>query len=128
MKKLYITAAAAALFSAAALAAPQGFNGGQGVAGGPQGFNNAAPNTVAAVKSQAYDDQIVTLQGRLTKHLQKDHYEFTDLQGNTIEVELDDDQDWSNIAKDQLIEIVGEVDKDLLSISIDVKRAVPVQQ
>lgn len=127
MKKLYITAIAAALFSAAALAAPQGFDG-KGVAGGPQGFNNAAPNTVATVKSNAYDDQIVTLQGRLTKHLQKDHYEFTDLEGNTIEVELDDDHDWSNIAKDQLIEIVGEVDKDLLSISIDVKRAVPVQQ
>ena len=55
-------------------------------------------------------------------------YEFTDEAGDTIEVELDDDRNWSNISKDQLIDIYGEVDKDLMSINIDVKRAVPVQQ
>ncbi|HIV15960.1 MAG TPA: NirD/YgiW/YdeI family stress tolerance protein, partial [Candidatus Avisuccinivibrio pullicola] len=66
--------------------------------------------------------------GRLTNYLGKDMYEFTDEAGDTIEVELDDDRNWSNIAKDQLIDIYGEVDKDLMSINIDVKRAVPVQQ
>ena len=126
MKKLALLAAVAALTSTAVLAAPQGFNNAP-VPGGPQGFNNTAPNTVEGVKSSAYDDQIVTLQGRLTNYLGKDHYEFTDDTG-TIEVELDDDYDWSRIAKDQLIQIVGEVDKDLLSISIDVERAIPVQQ
>ena len=42
-------------------------------------------------------------------------------------MELDDDHDWSNIAKDQLIEIVGEVDKDLMSTSLEVKRAAPAK-
>ncbi len=128
MKKIAILAAAVALVSTAALAAPQGFDGASAVPGGPQGFNNQAPNTVASVKSNAYDDQVVTLQGRLTKYLGKDHYEFTDMAGQTIEIELDDDQDWSFISKDMPIEITGEVDKDLISISIDVKRAVPLQQ
>ncbi len=129
MKKLavLVSAAVLAVASTAALAAPQGFNSSTpAVSGGPQGFANQAPNTVAGVKSSAYDDQVVTLQGRLTNYLGKDRYEFTDMQGGTIEVELDDDYNWSNIAKDQPIEIVGEVDKDLLSTSIDVKRATPL--
>ncbi len=128
MKKLAVLVSAAVLaVTTAAVAAPQGFNSSApAVPGGPQGFANQAPNTVADVKSNAYDDQVVTLQGRLTNYLGKDRYEFTDMQGGTIEVELDDDYDWSSIAKDQPIEIIGEVDKDLLSVSIDVKRATPL--
>ena len=70
---------------------------------------------------------MVTLKGRLTNYLGDDRYEFTDVNGDRIEVELDDDHDWSNIAKDQLIEIVGEVDKDLMSTSLEVKRAAPAK-
>ncbi len=126
MKKLAVVVAATLFATTAAIAAPQGF-GSPNAPAGPQGFANQAPNTVATVKSSAYDDQVVILQGRLTNYLGKDHYEFTDTQGGTIEVELDDDYDWSSIAKDQLIEIVGQVDKDLLSVSIDVERATPIQ-
>ena len=127
MKKLALTAMAVAFVSATALAAPQGFN--QSAApGGPQGFNNQAPNTVSGVLSDAHDDQVVTLQGRLTNFLGDDRYEFTDAAGDRIEVELDDDKNWSNISKDQLINIVGKVDKDLLSTTIEVKQAAPVQQ
>lgn len=125
MKKL-AAIALALMASGAVIAAPSGFNAPTNN-GAPQGFTYNAPNTVEMVRRHAYDDQIVTLQGKLTAYLGKDHYEFTDLEGNTIEVELDDDRNWNNIAKDQPIEITGEVDKDLMSISIDVKRAVPLQ-
>lgn len=89
--------------------------------GGPQGFYNT-PMTVADVKSNAYDDQIVTLRGRLVNYLGHDKYEFADQTGS-IEVELDDDYNWSFISKGEYIEIVGEVDRDFLSISIDVRNA-----
>ena len=127
MKKLNLVAVVAALVSCTAFAAPQGFNQ-SAIPSGPAGFNNQAPTTVKGVLKSAYDDQIVTLKGRLTNYLGDDRYEFTDVNGDRIEVELDDDHDWSNIAKDQLIEIVGEVDKDLMSTSLEVKRAVPAQK
>ncbi|HIV14612.1 MAG TPA: NirD/YgiW/YdeI family stress tolerance protein [Candidatus Avisuccinivibrio pullicola] len=130
MKKLaLVSVIAVALTSAAVMAAPQGFGGGAPAAapGAPAGFNNAAPNTIASVLASAYDDQVVTLEGRLTNYLGEDHYEFTDAAGDRIEIELDDDQDWSFISKDMLIRITGDVDKDLLSTTIDVKRAEPVQ-
>ena len=128
MRKLALTAAAAVFACSAAFASgPQGFNQ-AAVPGGPQGFNNQAPNTVAGVLANAYDDQIVTLQGRLTNFLGDDRYEFTDQAGDRIEVELDDDQNWNHISRDQLITIVGKVDKDLLSTTIEVKQAAPVHQ
>ena len=126
MNKLALTVIGTVFVAAGSLAAPQGFE--QPVAGGPQGFNNQAPNTVAGVLQNAYDDQIVTLSGRLTNFLGDDRYEFTDEAGDRIEVELDDDQNWSNISKDQLITIVGKVDKDLLSTTIEVKQAAPLQR
>ena len=116
------------LASAVAFAAPSGFDSTSAIPQGPQGFANASPNTVAQVLANGRDDQVVTLTGSLTNYLGDDRYEFTDVNGDRIEVELDDDHDWSNIAKDQLIEIVGEVDKDLMSTSLEVKRAVPAQQ
>ena len=53
-------------------------------------------------------------------------YVFADSTGR-IEVELDDDRDWSFIRKDQPITIFGKVDRDRHSISIDVKDARPAQ-
>ena len=128
MKKLTLSLLALSFLSTAVLAAPQGFNANNqtAIASGPVGFNNNAPNTVSGVLENGYDDQIVTLRGKLTNYLGQDNYEFTDVQGNRIEVELDDDYNWSHIAKDQLIEITGEVDKDILSTTIEVKRAVVV--
>lgn len=113
-----ICAVALTSISSFALAGPKGM--------GPGGFDNQAPSTVAGVLNSAYDDQIVVLQGRLTKYLGHDRYEFTDNTG-TIEVELDDDRNWSHIAKDQLIEIHGKFDDDFMDKKIDVKRAVPLE-
>lgn len=123
---LKMFSACLAVCSACAYAQPQGFGGPGGMGGVPGGFNNAAPNTVAGVKSNAWDDQIVYLRGRLTNYLGKDKYEFTDLQGGTIEVELDDDMPWGHISRGQLIDIVGDVDRDLFWVTIDVKHATPV--
>lgn len=130
MKKLslVLSALALALAGANAQAAPGGFDASSQVnVGGPQGFANNNFNTVRAVLDNARDDQYVTLTGRLTNYLGHDRYEFTDNTG-TIEVELDDDKNWSHISKGQLIVINGEVDKDFMSIKIDVKSAQPAQQ
>ncbi len=124
MKKISIMAAVAALsIGASCLASPQGFNDQAYQSGAPRGFENNAPNTVSGVMKSAYDDQIVVLQGRLIRFLGKDKYEFADNSGDVIVVELDDDKNWSHISKDQLIEIVAEVDKDFMRTTLDVKRA-----
>lgn len=93
---------------------------------GPQGFNGPNVGTVAAVSKNAHDDQWVTLRGRLTNYLGHERYEFTDATGS-IEVELDDDRDWSFVSKGQLIDIMGKVDRDFLSTTIEVKKIVPVE-
>lgn len=134
MTKLSVLCAALALtVSSVALAnqGPHGFepawhHGGY-TAQGPSGFDNQAPSTIASVLSSAYDEQYVMLKGRLTKYLGRDRYEFTDGTGK-IEVELDDDHDWSYLAKDQLIMISGEFDNDFFDKKIEVKYAVPVER
>ena len=85
----------------------------------PQGF--AKLSTVAEIQTSSFDEQEVQVQGRLTNYLYKDFYEFTDELGNSIEVELDDDIDWSPVHKDQLIAIYGEVERNLFKLIIDVK-------
>lgn len=121
-------ALAVGVFSGTTLAAPiQGFgNGG----GGPGGFNGGGGQTmtVQSVKRNAYDDQHVSLVGRLTQFLGDDDYVFQDKTG-TIVVELDDDDDhrWNHIQKDQLIQIYGEVDRDDGRVKIEVDRAHPVK-
>ena len=124
MKKIVLTVIPACLLaSAVAFAGPSGFD--RTAPQGPQGFNNAAPNTVAGVLSNGHDDQIVTLEGRLTNYLGHDRYEFTDNAGDRIEVELDDDKNWNNISKGQPIVIVAQIDKDLLSTTLEVYEARP---
>lgn len=125
-KKIVLAAALCALAVpfAALAAGPTGF-GAQERPGAPQGFTLQKMNSIAQLKKEAHDDQLVTLQGRFTKQLSKDKFEFTDAKGDTIVVELDDDQNWSQVHKDALMEIVAEVDKDLVSMeleAIDAKR------
>ena len=59
-------------------------------------------------------------------YLGHDRYEFADDTGR-IEVELDDDRDWSHISKDQQITIFGKVDREHRYVKIDVKDARPAQ-
>ena len=96
-------------------------------AAGPAGFgpDTAAKTTVADVLAHGADDSIVSLRGRFTKHLEDDKYEFVDEAGTAIRAELDDDRDWSMIAKDQLVDIMAEVDRYKQWIKIDVIKAAP---
>ena len=50
------------------------------------------------------------------------------MSGDTIEVELDNDRNWSYLKKDELIDLIGRVDKDMFSIKIEVKKAYPSQR
>ena len=94
----------------------------------PRGFEQQPLTSIEEIKRNGRDDQYVVLRGRLTKYYGKDSYEFADLSGDTIEVKLDDDEDWSYLSRDELIDILGKLDYDWFSVTIDVKRAVPVQQ
>lgn len=87
---------------------------------GPQGFANHL-NSIAVIQSHGRDDETVILRGRLTNFLHKSSYEFTDENGASIEVELDDDVDWSYVHKDQLIEIIGEVERNMFKLKIEAK-------
>ena len=87
---------------------------------GPRGFTEQF-RTVTAIQNHGRDDEDVYMRGRLTNYLCKDRYEFTDETGSAIEVELDDDVDWSPVYKDQLIEIYGEIDRNLFRVRVDAK-------
>ena len=103
---------------AAVAAGPTGFSG-QDRPGAPQGFNLEKMASISQLKSQAKDDQVVVIEGRFTKQIEKDKFEFTDTKGQTILVELDDDRNWSHVRKDALVELTAEVDKDFTSTELD---------
>lgn len=70
-----------------------------------------AVETVADAKDKA-DDTIVVLQGYIAKSLGDDKYAFTDKTGEII-IEIDDDEfDGVSVTSGEMIEIMGEVDKD----------------
>ncbi|WP_281710238.1 NirD/YgiW/YdeI family stress tolerance protein [Anaerobiospirillum succiniciproducens] len=86
----------------------------------PTGFDLYL-TSVHQVQTGASDEAEVLIKGRLTGYLYDNNYEFTDLIGQSIEVELDDDVDWSYVHKDQLIEIYGEVDRNMFKVKIEAK-------
>jgi uncharacterized protein (TIGR00156 family) len=68
------------------------------------------------------DDAVVTLRGNIVQYLGKDMYVFKDSTG-TINVDIDADV-WrgQEVSPKDTVEITGEVDKDWLSLEIDVQR------
>ena len=92
---------------------------------GPKGFNQARLTTISDLKKTAKDDEIVRLEGSLVEQLKHDKYLFKDTNGDTIKLELDDDRDWSFIEKDQPLEIVAKVDKELMSFELELISARP---
>lgn len=99
---------------------------------GPGGFgfgsyHHQGITCVNDVHRYCGDDDYVLLRGSLTRYFGDDDYEFTDERGDTIAVELDDDENWSHISKDQLIEIYGEVERDDFRVKLEVKSARPVR-
>lgn len=93
---------------------------------GPRGFGSEEIMSVGDIHAKAQDGQMVFMQGSLTKYFGGENYEFTDLSGNTIEVELDSDRDWSYLRKDEPIHVVGKLHRNMFSIKVDVKKAFPI--
>jgi len=105
-------------------AAQGGFNAPAAAAHGG-GYSGPGPAimTIEQAKSMR-DDSHVTLQGNIVQHLGKDKYLFRDATG-TIVVEIDHDE-WGgqNIGPNDTVELYGEVDKEWMSVEIDVDRVV----
>lgn len=128
MQKTILTATLCALvlpFSAMAQA-PKGFEPNGQLATQPQGFFLTTLKSLEEVKQNSYDEQLVVLRGRFTRQVSHDKYEFTDEKGNTIVAELDDDHNWSHVAKDALVDILAEVDRDKYRVELEVLEARPV--
>ena len=127
LKKVTFAAAlcAMAIPFAAVAAGPSGVTQSPASARAPQGFQLETMQSIADLKKNARDDQVVKLVGRFTSQLSMEKYEFTDSKGDKVVAELDDDKNWSHIQKDALAEITAEVDKDFTSLKLDVIDARP---
>ncbi|WP_298086669.1 NirD/YgiW/YdeI family stress tolerance protein [uncultured Campylobacter sp.] len=68
------------------------------------------------------DDARVVLEGKIVSEFRPEHYQFVDKNGDAIEVEIDH-KDWRGVTVDENtpVRIYGEVDKDFMKTSIDVK-------
>ena len=68
------------------------------------------------------DDSFVVIDGKIKSQLRREHYRFVDQNGDSIEVEIDDDV-WRGVSVDEntLVRISGEIDKDFTKTTIDVK-------
>ena len=139
MTKMTVAAALCALAMpfAAFAQAPSGFTG--SASAQPQGFSLTTLKSIEEVRKNSYDEQLVVLRGRFTRQVTHDKYEFTDEKvthdkyeftdekGNTIVAELDDDKNWSHVAKDALMDILAEVDRDRYKVELEVLEAKPVR-
>lgn len=104
---------------------------------GPQGNQNnkggyqgpSLSQTITSVKDamSLRDDAYIKMRGKIVKHSHKDKYIFRDETGD-ITIEIDKDK-WRGliINESDLVEIVGEVDKDWNSVEIDVDYITKVQ-
>lgn len=119
-KKIVLSAAlASAMFAAG------GFTGAssnaQGTTGGFVGKGAMSASTVKQALALP-DDARVVLEGKIVSEFRPEHYQFVDKNGYTIEVEIDH-KDWRGVTVDENtpVRIHGEVDKDFMKTSIDVK-------
>ena len=127
VKKTFALAAIVALMSAPAFAANTqgGFSGpgapaSQQQAGGFSGPNSSVTTVDAAKRLQ--DDAPVTLRGNIIQQNSDDDYTFKDSTA-TISVDIDR-KHWNgvNVTPSDVVEIIGEVDKDKKGVEIDVKQ------
>jgi uncharacterized protein (TIGR00156 family) len=127
MKKVLITAFVLAISTTFVPAFAQ-FQGSPSSGGftGPGAANRS--NTVADILKNPIDDQRVTLQGKVIRHVGGDKYIFTDGTGE-IRVDIDDHQfPPQPINEKTTVVIMGEVDSDFMQyVEIDVKSVRIVQ-
>lgn len=85
---------------------------------------SAAQNQPLSVKEalKLRDDSSIVIDGKIKSQLKHEHYRFVDQNGDSIEVEIDDDV-WRGVSVDEntLVRISGEIDKDFTKTTIDVK-------
>lgn len=83
---------------------------------------NVVVESVADVKNKS-DDTLVVMQGKIVKALGHDKYTFSDDTGEII-IEIDEeDFDGVTVTAGEMIEISGEVDKDLMKpAKVEVKK------
>ena len=93
-------------------------------AGGFMPSGSAAQTQPLSVKEvlKLRDDSFVVIDGKIKSQLRHEHYRFVDQNGDSIEVEIDDDV-WRGVSVDEntLVRISGEIDKDFTKTTIDVK-------
>ncbi|KMV67075.1 hypothetical protein AI29_15380, partial [bacteria symbiont BFo2 of Frankliniella occidentalis] len=91
------------------------------------GFNGPHMTFTVAQSKTLQDDAKVTLQGKITKKISHEHYEFMDSTG-TVVVEIDDHK-WMglSVSPNDTVRLEGEVDKDANKIDIDVKKVTLVK-
>lgn len=77
--------------------------------------------TTAAAAATAADDTQVVLEGTLARQLSSDSYEFRDATGS-VTVEIDAEDFPRKVDANTRVRLHGEVDRDLRSVEIDVKR------
>jgi uncharacterized protein (TIGR00156 family) len=82
----------------------------------------AAPAvTTATGAAKAADDTQVVLEGILARQISSDTYEFRDATGS-VTVEIDTEDFPGKVDANTRVRLHGEVDRDLRSVEIDVKR------
>lgn len=123
MKKMLITMLCIGL-SFSAVAQQHGFVSPDNQPYSQGGFKGSTTGTSSVSVAQAKsfrDDTWVTLEGRITRQVGHELYEFQDGTG-TVYVDIDDKYWMGQTASPQSkIRIEGEVDKDWNSVEIDVK-------
>ena len=66
--------------------------------------SSAQVTTIADIKANGWDEQRVLVDGEFTEHICKDLYTFTDNEGNSMTVEVDDDI-WYQLSMDTPVRI-----------------------
>lgn len=88
------------------------------------GFVSKGATSASTVKQALAlpDDARVVLEGKIVSEFRPEHYLFVDKNGDTIEVEIDNN-DWRGVTVDENtpVRIQGKVDKDFMKTSINVK-------
>lgn len=119
-KKIVLSAAlASAMFAAGGFTGSSTQNATN--QGGFVGKGAMSTSTVKQVLALP-DDARVVLEGKIVSEFRPEHYQFVDKNGDTIEVEIDH-KDWRGVTVDENtpVRIYGEVDKDFMKTSINVK-------
>ena len=83
--------------------------------------------TIAQIKASSRHEDLVYLKGRFTKQLCCETYEFTDLAGDTIGARLNDDENWSHVRRDDLVEIMAKINTKRKVPELDVQVARPMK-